>query len=192
MKPPFINTVKAKSAHVGFSATKPASCRKPGRGGSKGDKSSSQPRPQFSFRNDGHSPAVWPAGPTPTQLAPVLAVASLCCRVLSAGAAVRGDRAGGLPSGGPHSVLNIHRHRYFLKGEPTARESSQPRGRTKGRSPLQPDPKAGERQTLPVQCPLGRTLERGLRDRITLASSLFLEVMKGVMMDLVKERKLAP
>lgn len=35
------------------------------------------------------------------------------------------------PRAGPRSVLNIHRDRYFLKGESTARETSQPRGRTK-------------------------------------------------------------
>lgn len=39
----------------------------------------------------------------------------------------------GLPLGptGFSSTLNIHSNRYFLKGEPTARESSQPRELTK-------------------------------------------------------------
>ena len=115
MKPPFMNTVKAKSVQFGLSATKPASCRKPGRGSSKGDKSSSQPRPQFSFKNDGHgrSPGVWPFRPGSLPSQPVLP------RALCAGAEARRDRAGGFPSGRQHSVLNIHRDRYFLKGEPT-------------------------------------------------------------------------
>lgn len=116
-------------------------------------------------------------------------------RPLCAGSAARGAGARGLPSarppGRPRSVLNIHRDRYFLKGEPTARESSQPRGRTKEGLRSCVVPSLGRRSPAPLStCSDGRFKGR-TRGRDTSALSLFSEGVEGAT-DLAEERKLAP
>lgn len=76
------------------------------------------------------------------------------------------------PRAGPCSVLNIHRDRYFLKGESAARETSQPRGRTKEGLCSCTFPRLGKCSPSPL-CPLGLTLRRVLEEGIILALSDF-------------------
>lgn len=125
LKPHLVDTIKDKSVHLGLRAPEPASSRKPGTGrggGGEGGRGQNRPSDRAArflkeMNATGRAPQPVsrprPTGPrSPSRL-----------RGPGCGARVR--------PAGPCLALNIHRDRYFLKGEPTARESSQPSVGTK-------------------------------------------------------------
>ena len=123
LKPHLVDTIKDKSAHLGLRAPEPASSRKPGTGrqgeGGRGPNRPSDRAARFLMEMVATGRAPQP-GSRPRPPGP------------RSPSRLRGPGRGApFRPAGPRLALNIHRDRYFLKGEPTARESSQPSVGTK-------------------------------------------------------------